>query len=227
MKINITRRRNARHVIARRTTDGCYHVTVPAHMKTSTAELIIADLIKHLEASCPDVWKQKFYENQQISGLGIPIRILRQKIKPDKVIGFIKKPCFIVGVGNNLEWGKRETDLAINRVVLANGRAVARQQLITDAEKIAKAAGIRPAEWTIGRGHRTLGTCHPDGRITLSYLLVFLPQPLREYVICHELAHLSEMNHSDSFHEICDRYCAGHEKELAAMLRKYDWPIIR
>lgn len=196
-------------------------------MKPSEAESIIADLIKRLDDSCPDVWEQKFYENQQISGPGILIRILSQKIKPDRVIGFIKKPGFIVGVGNNLEWGKRETDLAINRMVLAHGRASAKQHLLAEAEKVAEAAGVHPAKWTIGRGHRTLGTCRSDGYITLSYLLVFLPQPLREYIICHELAHLSEMNHSERFHKICDRYCAGHEKELAAMLRKYNWPIIR
>lgn len=226
-RINITRRRNARHITARRTPDGCYHVTVPAQMKPAEAEPIIADLIKRLEESCPDVWKQKFFENRQISCFGMQIRILSQKIKPDKVVGSIKDTSCTVGVGSNLEWGNRETDLAINRVVLALGRAFAKRLLIAEAEKTAEAVGVRPAKWMIGRGHRTLGTCHSSGSITLSYLLAFLPKQLREYIVCHELAHLSEMNHSARFHEICNRYCGGHEKELAAMLRKYDWPVIR
>jgi hypothetical protein len=43
------------------------------------------------------------------------------------------------------------------------------------------------------------GYCTHDGRLTFSWQLIALPERLREYVLCHELAHLSEHNHSSAF----------------------------
>lgn len=44
------------------------------------------------------------------------------------------------------------------------------------------------------------GVCRPGaGRITLSRNLVYLPLPLADYVICHELAHFRHPDHSAAF----------------------------
>ena len=43
------------------------------------------------------------------------------------------------------------------------------------------------------------GTCHPDGRVHLSWRLIQAPSPLIDYVVVHELAHLREPNHSPRF----------------------------
>jgi predicted metal-dependent hydrolase len=43
------------------------------------------------------------------------------------------------------------------------------------------------------------GYCTRDGRLSFSWQLIALPERLREYVLCHELAHLSERNHSRAF----------------------------
>ncbi|MDE6813007.1 MAG: M48 family metallopeptidase, partial [Duncaniella sp.] len=73
-----------------------------------------------------------------------------------------------------------------------------------------------------------LGTCYPRlRRIRLSYLNVFLTPELRDYIICHELAHLTEPGHTPAFHALCDRYCLGRERELIRRLHTYPWPIER
>ena len=87
--------------------------------------------------------------------------------------------------------------------------------------------GVQPRQWAIGRGLRTLGTCSPSGTVTLSAALMFLPDELREYIVCHELAHLTHMNHSARFHALCDRYCGGREAALSAALKAFRWPIPR
>ena len=71
-----------------------------------------------------------------------------------------------------------------------------------------------------------LGRCNSRGVIALSSVLVFLPEELREYVICHELAHLDEMNHSPRFHALCDKYCRGRERQLEAALKAAVIPIV-
>lgn len=45
------------------------------------------------------------------------------------------------------------------------------------------------------------GYCTRDGRLSFSWQLIALPERLREYVLCHELAHLKEHNHSPAFKE--------------------------
>lgn len=43
------------------------------------------------------------------------------------------------------------------------------------------------------------GYCTQDGRLSFSWQLIALPPPVREYILLHELVHLSEHNHSPSF----------------------------
>jgi hypothetical protein len=56
-------------------------------------------------------------------------------------------------------------------------------------------------------------------------MLVFLQQELRDYIVWHELAHLTHMNHSADFHALCNSYCGGREKDMREKLRLVRWPL--
>jgi hypothetical protein len=43
------------------------------------------------------------------------------------------------------------------------------------------------------------GSCTSAGVISLNWRLLLTPESVRDYIICHELMHLKEMNHSDRF----------------------------
>ena len=111
--------------------------------------------------------------------------------------------------------------------MLRVARNRARSIIIPMAAATAESLALRPAAWHIGSGVRTLGTCSARGEITLSAALMFVPEHLRRFVICHELAHLTEHNHSPRFHALCNKYCQGHERALQAELRAYPFPLLR
>ena len=118
---------------------------------------------------------------------------------------------------------KRTLSSVIGRALDVQAHAV----LLPFAQRVADELGLKPAGFEVGRGMRKLGHCTAKKVIQLSRNLMFLPEPLIRYVICHELAHLTHMNHSPQFHALCNQYCDGKEKELERQLRQFRFPILK
>jgi predicted metal-dependent hydrolase len=51
------------------------------------------------------------------------------------------------------------------------------------------------------------GSCNHRGDISLNWRLVFMPLAVVDYVVCHELAHIKEMNHSPRFWSVVEQLC--------------------
>ena len=118
---------------------------------------------------------------------------------------------------------KRTISRAIGRAMEVQAHAV----LLPFARRVADELGLNPAGFEIGRGMRKLGHCTSKKIIQLSRNLMFLPEELIRYIICHELAHLTHMNHSAQFHILCNQYTGGHEKEQEKQLRQFRFPILK
>ena len=116
----------------------------------------------------------------------------------------------------------------IDRQIKTIGRHIAPELLLPRARQLAGALGLRVDRWEIAHGRNVLGTCYPrEHRIRLSYLNVFLTPELRDYIILHELTHLTEPGHTPAFHTLCNHYCRGREAELIRLLHTYPWPVER
>jgi len=100
-------------------------------------------------------------------------------------------------------------------------------QLLPYGQQVADELGLKPAGFEVGRGMRKLGHCTTRKVIQLSRNLMFMPEALIRYIICHELAHLTHMNHSPEFHALVDEYTDGREQELEQQLRQFRWPIAK
>lgn len=113
-------------------------------------------------------------------------------------------------VRKTLSWG-------VGRFVYRRAQEVLPRRL----NQISSRLGLPVVSVTIGRGRRKLGHCTRRGEIQLSFYLMYLPEELIDYVICHELAHLKYMDHSPLFHALCNRYCGGRELLLRRQLRSF------
>ena len=57
------------------------------------------------------------------------------------------------------------------------------------------------------------GSCNSNGDISLSWRLMMVPKPLREYVVIHELAHRRHMNHGPRFWAEVAKWCPDYERK--------------
>ena len=70
------------------------------------------------------------------------------------------------------------------------------------------------------RNQRTCwGSCSEHKNLNFNYKLLFLPRHLADYIIVHELCHLSELNHSSRFWDLVAQALPSY-KEHRRELRK-------
>lgn len=149
-----------------------------------------------------------------------------QTHSPERIIAQARRPLSPVEVPAGTDFSSVYVQELLGKTVMKIAVRHAPDILLPRAEALAAEVGAVPqAGWRIASGRRILGTCSSRGLISLSAACVFLPQHLRDYIVWHELAHLSEMNHGPRFHAVCNRYCRGREKELVAELRRFQWPL--
>ena len=64
------------------------------------------------------------------------------------------------------------------------------------------------------------GSCSSNGNLNFNNRLLFVPEELVDYVVVHELAHRKEMNHSNAFWNVVEKYMPDY-KERRKKLREY------
>ena len=93
----------------------------------------------------------------------------------------------------------------------------AKEYLPYRLEYYAKMYGYKYNKCRLTHANTRWGSCSSQKTISLNIGLMKVPEPLRDYVILHELAHLNHMDHSRAFWEevgIHDKNYKTHEKKL-------------
>lgn len=78
------------------------------------------------------------------------------------------------------------------------------------AERLARLAahyGVAQPPLALSSARTRWGSCSVKGAIRLNWRLLFMPLPVIDYVVAHELAHLKQMNHSPRFWSEVERLC--------------------
>ena len=86
-------------------------------------------------------------------------------------------------------------------------REQARSYLTSRVEAIAARMNVGYGRIAIRDQKSRWGSCSSRGNLNFSWRLVMAPQEIADYVVIHELAHLSVPNHSSAFWALVEEYC--------------------
>ena len=216
-------RSDSRYVRAR-WSGGVVKITAPDSLSMSELRRIVDEMEPRISASRRDV---SYSCGDQLLFDGWRADIGSQSYQPDRIIVRHVFPQANLLVGTNVGFDSPFATKYISDALKSVAARFAPDLLIPQARETAARLGLSPSSWKIKNTTRQLGSCNRRGEISLSSQLMFLSDELRHYIICHELAHLTEMNHSRRFHALLDRYVDGRKKFLEARLKSFPWPILR
>ena len=104
-----------------------------------------------------------------------------------------------------LNYGLRERQEWLNRCVVEELRRQCRLVLAPRVQAWAKRGGVSFNRLTFKDVSSRWGSCSSLRNVNFNVWLLLLDEPLVDYVVCHELAHLTHLNHSAHFYAEVDR----------------------
>jgi predicted metal-dependent hydrolase len=96
---------------------------------------------------------------------------------------------------------------------------VARNDLARRARQLADRIGRNVAGVKVRDTKSRWGSCSGRGNLSFSWRLILAPEPVIDYVVAHEVAHLVEMNHGPRFWRLVETLCPDSAKPRAWLKR--------
>jgi predicted metal-dependent hydrolase len=77
--------------------------------------------------------------------------------------------------------------------------------------------GVNPKRVQFRDMRRKWGSCSSKATVTLSSRLTWLEHDLAEYIVCHEIAHLIELNHSKAFWALMQTHMPDYRERMTRL----------
>ncbi len=94
-----------------------------------------------------------------------------------------------------------------------------REAILEMVDDYAARLNVEPSRVQLRDMRRKWGSCSSKGTITLNTRLSWLERPLVEYIVCHELVHLIELNHEPRFWQLLADYLPDYKTRLRDLRR--------
>jgi len=98
-------------------------------------------------------------------------------------------------------------------------RSRAREYLTDRTDHYAKQMGVEYEKLELRNQRTRWGSCSTGGTISLNWRLIMAPADIVDYLVVHELAHLTEQNHGRDFWRLVGKYVPKY-KEKAEWLEQ-------
>jgi len=99
----------------------------------------------------------------------------------------------------NITIPQKQSDMALGKAIEHFYKQKAIEKIIPLTKKWSKIMGVEPEHISFRYSKNRWGSCSSTHRISFNYHLVKLSSSLIEYVVIHELAHITHQNHSKDF----------------------------
>ena len=116
--------------------------------------------------------------------------------------------------------GALQKDIPSEKLTEAELRALKKDAAVYFKERLdhyAPLIGVTYTGLQLRQQKTRWGSCSSKGTISLNYLLMLMPESVRDYVVVHELCHRKHMNHSARFWKEVERILPNYKKERAAL----------
>lgn len=148
---------------------------------------------------------------------GVELLYFGQKIALKKDLSLANKSIFVQQNQLVVPIKPAMLEAQLKRKVVMWYQAQALQDFGRRLEVFANQLGVATPPLTLSNAKSRWGSCNSRGEVRLNWRLLQAPPHIINYVICHELAHLKQMNHSAKFWAVVEKLFPTYkqaEKEL-------------
>ena len=197
------RRSNRRRKTVEITVDGGgVHVAAPVSTPNTQLRLIVRKrapwILKHVAESMLEVQPKRFVSGETLPYLGRNVRIIVQSEDMRSAKVRFDHWRFRIAVPQGLAGDERYDE--IRRCIVQWYRYRAAVRLPEVVGRWSSVLGSNESPPVLIRDQRQRwGSCAPDGTLRFNWRTMMLKPALIEYVVVHELAHLTHRNHSTDF----------------------------
>lgn len=210
--IIITKNSRAKKVIARRKPDQVL-LTVPARLS-------MPEILKHFNDMKPRILQLPVRQKVVITAESIikthtfDVHIIHESIYTDKLGITLKDKIATITLPSHYKMEQDYIQSGIKELITHVLRQEAKRVLPRKVMAFAKQWNLPVKDVKINNSKLRWGSCTNKKIINLSLFLMMMPERLIDYVILHELAHITHLDHSQKFWELLDVYCNGNAQAL-------------
>ena len=194
-------RRQRRTVGLKITIDGLV-IHAPKRISQSHLESLIvlkADWIhkKLTSLTANQIPNLQWQDGEQLWLLGHPMMLIIRHDARSRAVTYLPKynePSIL-----NLALPNHEDATAVSRKVIQWYKKEALVDFARRLELFSTKLGVAVPKLLLSNAQSRWGSCNSKKEVRLNWRLIQAPPHIINYVICHELAHLKEMNHSAKF----------------------------
>jgi hypothetical protein len=148
--------------------------------------------------------EKKLKNGDSIPYLGRHLKVV-ERHNPSKAVSVrLEKNQLLINLGSR--------NGHLNLIVEWWYRQQAEKFIKNRADELCSLVGVTYDRLSIRRAKTRWGSCSRKGNLSFNWKLMMVPEPVIDYVIVHELAHLKEMNHSKNFWKLVDKHCPQWRK---------------
>ena len=114
--------------------------------------------------------------------------------------------------GNRLVVSLKSTRARLNLVLEKWYRRKAEELIRERVSDLCPSLGVTYSRLSIRGAKTRWGSCSQKGNLNFNWKLLMVPEPVIDYVVIHELAHLKEMNHKKMFWNLVAQHCPQWRK---------------